>query len=80
MRAPDNGNRCKSATTNYFDLKKSYRLPLQHWGGSLGVILIPTPGHTDGHHSLDIRKSDGTVVVAGQSHDTATAYSADLLA
>ena len=45
-----------------------------------GVILIPTPGHTEGHQSLVVRKSDGTVVVAGQSHDTATAYSADALA
>jgi glyoxylase-like metal-dependent hydrolase (beta-lactamase superfamily II) len=45
-----------------------------------GVILIPTPGHTEGHQSLVVRKSDGTVVVAGRSHDTAKAYSADALA
>lgn len=45
-----------------------------------GVILIPTPGHTNGHQSLIVRKRDGTVVVAGQSHDTAMAYSADVLA
>jgi len=45
-----------------------------------GVLVIPTPGHTAGHQSVVVRRSDGTVVVAGQSHDTATAYSADVLA
>jgi hypothetical protein len=45
-----------------------------------GVFLLPTPGHTEGHQSLVVRRGDGTVVVAGQSHDTATAYSADVLA
>ena len=46
-----------------------------------GVLVIPTPGHTDGHQSVVVRQPDGTVVVlAGQSHDTATAYSADVLA
>jgi N-acyl homoserine lactone hydrolase len=45
-----------------------------------GVLLIPTPGHTAGHQSLVVRRADGTVVVAGQSHDTATGYSADALA
>lgn len=45
-----------------------------------GIFLIPTPGHTEGHQSLVVRRRDGNVVVAGQSHDTATAYSADLLA
>ncbi|MGI8578842.1 MAG: MBL fold metallo-hydrolase [Nocardioidaceae bacterium] len=44
-----------------------------------GVFLIPTPGHTDGHQSLVVRRSDGNLIVAGQSHDTATAYSADVL-
>ena len=44
-----------------------------------GVLLIPTPGHTAGHQSLVVRRADGTVVVAGQSHDTATGYSADAL-
>jgi N-acyl homoserine lactone hydrolase len=44
------------------------------------VYLMPTPGHTAGHQSLVVRGSDGTVVVAGQSHDTATAYGADVLA
>ncbi len=45
-----------------------------------GVFLIPTPGHTDGHQSLVVRRSDGAVIVAGQSHDTASHYAADLLA
>src|SRR5919112_146290 len=45
-----------------------------------GVLLIPTPGHTDGHQSLVVRQPDGTVVVAGQSHDSATDFSADMLA
>ena len=44
-----------------------------------GVTLIPTPGHTAGHQSLVIRRPDGVVIVAGQSHDTATQYAADQL-
>ena len=44
-----------------------------------GVHLIPTPGHTAGHQSLVVLLLDGTVVVAGQSHDTATQYAADRL-
>ncbi|MGH9063792.1 MAG: MBL fold metallo-hydrolase [Acidimicrobiales bacterium] len=45
-----------------------------------GVIVVPTPGHTAGHQSLVVRLGDGTVVVAGQSHDTASDYGADVLA
>src|SRR5215831_9582620 len=45
-----------------------------------GVFLMPTPGHTDGHQSLIVRRPDGAVIVAGQSHDTATQYAADQLA
>jgi N-acyl homoserine lactone hydrolase len=46
-----------------------------------GVLIVPTPGHTAGHQSVVVRCGDGTVIVlAGQSHDTATAYSADALA
>jgi len=45
-----------------------------------GVHVIPTPGHTDGHQSLLVRSRDGTIVVAGQSHNTATSYGADVLA
>jgi N-acyl homoserine lactone hydrolase len=45
-----------------------------------GVFLMPTPGHTHGHQSLIVRRSDGVVIVAGQSHDTATQYAADQLA
>src|SRR6266581_3867253 len=45
-----------------------------------GVFLMPTPGHTAGHQSLVVRRPDGAVIVAGQSHDTATQYAADQLA
>jgi len=46
-----------------------------------GVTVIPTPGHTDGHQSVVVRRGDGSVIVfAGQSHDTATSYSADAFA
>ncbi len=45
-----------------------------------GILAVPTPGHTQGHQSLVIRCGDGTVVLAGQSHDTSTAFSADELA
>ncbi|MGH3328765.1 MAG: MBL fold metallo-hydrolase [Streptomycetales bacterium] len=44
------------------------------------VWVLPTPGHTDGHQSLAIRCDDGTVVLAGQAHDSATAYTGDQLA
>lgn len=46
-----------------------------------GLMIVPTPGHTVGHQSVVVRRNDGTVVIiAGQSHDTATAYGADALA
>ncbi len=45
-----------------------------------GVWIIPTPGHTDGHQSLVVRKSDGTVVLAGQAHDFASEFGSDQLA
>jgi len=45
-----------------------------------GVFVVPTPGHTAGHQSVVVVRGDGTVVVAGQSHDTATGFSADALA
>jgi N-acyl homoserine lactone hydrolase len=45
-----------------------------------GVYLMPTPGHTDGHQSLVVHRADGAVILAGQSHDTATQYAADQLA
>jgi N-acyl homoserine lactone hydrolase len=46
-----------------------------------GVLVVPTPGHTPGHQSVVVRRPDGVVVVlAGQSHDTATGYSGDALA
>ena len=45
-----------------------------------GLLVVPTPGHTAGHQSLVVRDDDGTVVVAGQSHDNASAFAADALA
>jgi N-acyl homoserine lactone hydrolase len=46
-----------------------------------GVTVVPTPGHTSGHQSVVVRQGDGTVVVlAGQSHDSASDFSADMLA
>ena len=45
-----------------------------------GLLVVPTPGHTAGHQSLVVRRGDGTVVVAGQSHDNAAGYGADALA
>jgi len=45
-----------------------------------GVLVIPTPGHTDGHQAIAVRGSDGTVVLAGQAHNTAFDYTADQLA
>jgi N-acyl homoserine lactone hydrolase len=45
-----------------------------------GLTLIPTPGHTDGHQSLVVRRSDGVVIVAGQSHESASGFAADALA
>ena len=45
-----------------------------------GVVVVPTPGHSAGHQSLVVRLASGTVVVAGQAHDTASAYGADVLA
>lgn len=44
------------------------------------ITLMPTPGHTDGHQSLVVRGSDGVVVVAGQSHESAHGFAADALA
>ncbi|MFI5931370.1 N-acyl homoserine lactonase family protein [Actinoplanes sp. NPDC051494] len=45
-----------------------------------GVVIVPTPGHTAGHQSVVVRHPDGTVIVAGQSHDQATAFTGDVLA
>jgi N-acyl homoserine lactone hydrolase len=45
-----------------------------------GVHVIPTPGHVDGHQSVVLECDDGSLVLAGQSHDTASQWSADVLA
>jgi N-acyl homoserine lactone hydrolase len=44
-----------------------------------GVWILPTPGHTAGHQSVVVRRADGTIVVAGQSHDNATLFTGDVL-
>ena len=44
-----------------------------------GVFVVPTPGHTDGHQSLVVRRGDGTVILAGQAHDFATEMAGDYL-
>ena len=45
-----------------------------------GVWIIPTPGHSDGHQSLVVRRADGTLVLAGQAHDFASEFVSGLLA
>ena len=45
-----------------------------------GVLVVPTPGHVDGHQSLVLLCDDGTVVLAGQSHDSSADFAADALA
>jgi N-acyl homoserine lactone hydrolase len=44
-----------------------------------GVHVIPTPGHVDGHQSVVLECEDGSIVLAGQAHDTASQWSADVL-
>jgi N-acyl homoserine lactone hydrolase len=45
-----------------------------------GLWIVPTPGHTAGHQSLVVRRPDGTVVLAGQTHATASDFAAARLA
>ncbi len=45
-----------------------------------GIHVIPTPGHVEGHQSVAVECADGSLVLAGQSHDMASAWSADALA
>jgi N-acyl homoserine lactone hydrolase len=45
-----------------------------------GVHVIPTPGHVDGHQSVVLECEDGSIVLAGQAHDAASQWSADVLA
>jgi N-acyl homoserine lactone hydrolase len=44
------------------------------------ALVVPTPRHTAGHQSVVVRRADGTIIVVGRSHDTATAHGADALA
>ena len=45
-----------------------------------GVHVVPTPGHVDGHQSVVLVCEDGSLVLAGQAHDSASQWSADVLA
>jgi N-acyl homoserine lactone hydrolase len=45
-----------------------------------GVWILPTPGHTAGHQSLAVRCTDGTVILAGQAHDSSADFGSDQLA
>ncbi len=42
-----------------------------------GLHVVPTPGHVDGHQSLVVECADGSVVVAGQSHEHAADWRVD---
>lgn len=42
-----------------------------------GVRLVPTPGHSPGHQSLLVETGEGGLLLAGQTHDTASAWTAD---
>ncbi len=44
------------------------------------VFILPTPGHTEGHQSVVVRCQDGTVILAGQSHERASDFAADAMA
>jgi glyoxylase-like metal-dependent hydrolase (beta-lactamase superfamily II) len=44
------------------------------------TLLIPTPGHTNGHQVLALRHSDGTIILAGQAHQSAFDYGSEQLA
>ncbi len=39
-----------------------------------GVTIIPTPGHTAGHHSAVLETSEGRVILAGQAAYSATEF------
>jgi N-acyl homoserine lactone hydrolase len=44
------------------------------------VLIVPTPGHTDGHQSLIVQCDDGTVVCAGQATEFSFELGSSLLA
>jgi glyoxylase-like metal-dependent hydrolase (beta-lactamase superfamily II) len=54
-----------------FELLDGYASPLP------GLHVIPTPGHVDGHQSLVVECDDGSVVLAGQTHDHASDWTGD---
>jgi len=43
-----------------------------------GLLLVPTPGHTAGHQCLLVETDEGGLLLAGQTHDTASGWTADV--
>ncbi|MFE0649847.1 MBL fold metallo-hydrolase [Streptomyces sp. NPDC059534] len=41
------------------------------YGIAPGLVIVPTPGHTDGHQSLVVDHGDRVTVLAGQAYDFA---------
>ncbi|MFB7516635.1 N-acyl homoserine lactonase family protein [Streptomyces sp. NPDC056144] len=39
-----------------------------------GVLVVPTPGHTEGHQSLLLDEGDRVTVLAGQAYDVAAEF------
>ncbi|MEU5219725.1 MBL fold metallo-hydrolase [Streptomyces sp. NPDC020807] len=39
-----------------------------------GVLVVPTPGHTEGHQSLVLDEGDRVTVLAGQAYDVAAEF------
>ncbi|MYV69164.1 N-acyl homoserine lactonase family protein [Streptomyces sp. SID2131] len=39
-----------------------------------GVLVVPTPGHTEGHRSLFLDHGDRVTVLAGQAYDFAAGF------
>ncbi len=44
-----------------------------------GVTAVPTPGHTPGHQALVVETRLGVELLAGQCHDTASEFAADVM-
>jgi N-acyl homoserine lactone hydrolase len=84
------------AQTSDLSVAANCHLHFDHCGGNRRLGMTPvyvqapeldaargTPDYTLpelGHQSLIVRRADGAVILAGQSHDTATQYAADQLA
>jgi N-acyl homoserine lactone hydrolase len=42
-----------------------------------GVRILPTPGHTPGHQSVEVETPEGIAVIAGQAVETLAEYAGD---